>query len=60
MKKVSLLSVATILLLASAAIGQDVRYNFDKSADFSKFKTYKWVPLKDAAKPNDLICRQKR
>jgi len=58
MKKVSLLSVATILLLASAAIGQDVRYNFDKSADFSKFKTYKWVPLKDAAKPNDLIDKQ--
>jgi Domain of unknown function (DUF4136) len=58
MKKISLLLVATLLLVASAAIGQDVRYNFDKSADFSKFKTYKWVALKDAAKPNDLIDKQ--
>ena len=38
--------------------GQDVRYNFDKNADFSKFKTYKWVTLKDAAKVDDLTERQ--
>jgi len=58
MTRLSLLSMVTILLAASAAIGQDVRYNFDKNADFSKFKTYKWVNLKDAAKPNDLIDKQ--
>ncbi len=57
MKRVSLL-VATILLVASAAIAQDTRYNFDKNADFSKFKTYKWVPIKDAAKPNELMDKQ--
>jgi len=58
MTRLSLLSMVTILLAACAAIGQDVRYNFDKNADFSKFKTYKWVNLKDAAKPNDLIDKQ--
>jgi len=39
-------------------VGQDVRYNFDKNSDFSKFKTYKWVPLKDATKLNDLVDKQ--
>jgi uncharacterized protein DUF4136 len=58
MKRLSLLAMVTILLATGTAIGQDVRYNFDKNADFSKFKTYKWVTLKDAAKPNDLIDKQ--
>lgn len=52
------LSAVGLLLLATAAFGQDVRYNFDKNADFSKFKTYKWVTLKDAAKVNDLVSKQ--
>lgn len=42
----------------SAAWGQDARYNFDKNADFSIFKTYKWVALKDAAKVDDLTEKQ--
>ena len=52
------LSAVGLLLLATAAFSQDVRYNFDKNADFSKFKTYKWVTLKDAAKVNDLVNKQ--
>ena len=51
------LSVVTLLLEASS-VAQDVRYNFDKNADFSKFKTYKWVPIKDADKVNDLVDKQ--
>ena len=51
------LSVVT-LLLAASSVAQDVRYNFDKNADFSKFKTYKWVPIKDADKVNDLVDKQ--
>ena len=58
MKNVMFFSMAMILIAASSAVGQDVRYNFDKNSDFSKFKTYKWVTLKDAAKPNDLIAKQ--
>jgi hypothetical protein len=58
MNKIRFLSMVAILLAAGGAVGQDVRYNFDKNSDFSKFKTYKWVTLKDAAKPNDLTDKQ--
>jgi hypothetical protein len=58
MKRVMFFSMVVTLLAASSAVGQDVRYNFDKNSDFSKFKTYKWVTLKDATKPNDLVAQQ--
>ncbi len=32
----------TTLFFASSAFGQDVSYNFDSKADFSKYKTYRW------------------
>jgi hypothetical protein len=54
MKKVMLLSTALVLLFASNAKGQDIRYNYDKDADFSKFKTYEWVILKGATTANDI------
>jgi hypothetical protein len=41
---------AALLLSSSAAVGQDVTYDFDKSADFGSVKTYVWVrgtPLAD-------------
>jgi hypothetical protein len=40
--------ILLIPLLAIAAWAQDVRYNFAASANFSKYKTYKWVPIKGA------------
>jgi len=56
-----LLPLAVVLVLASvSSLAQDVRYNFDKNTDFSKFKTYKWVPIKDAHKLNDLVDKQVR
>jgi hypothetical protein len=60
MKTRSVLALASAVLLASAvtAYAQDVRYNFDKQADFSQFKTYKWVTLKGAQVPNDLVDMQ--
>ena len=58
MKKLSLFAIGLLLLLVGGAFGQDVRYNFDKNTDFSKFKTYKWVPLKDAQKVDDLTDKQ--
>src|SRR5262245_37551128 len=60
MKKPSVLTLASVVLLASAvtAFAQDVRYNFDKQADFNQFKTYKWVTLKGAQVPNDLVYMQ--
>ena len=56
MKRVLFLSVG--ILVTISAFAQDVRYNFDKNADFSKFKTYKWETLKDAQKVNDLVDKQ--
>jgi hypothetical protein len=40
------------------ALAQGVRYNFDKSADFSKFKTYKWVDINASDHANDLTEKQ--
>lgn len=57
MKRLYCLSIA-LLLAAAAAVGQDVRYNFDKNTDFSRFKTYKWVELKDAKKVDNLVDSQ--
>lgn len=57
MRRFLFLSIATLLFIGTM-MGQDIRYNFDKDSDFSKFKTYKWVNLKDAAKPNDLTDKQ--
>jgi hypothetical protein len=54
MKRSGLL-LTIVLLLLGISWSQDVRYNFDKDADFSKFKTYKWVELKDAAKVDDIM-----
>ncbi|HZC43543.1 MAG TPA: DUF4136 domain-containing protein [Acidobacteriaceae bacterium] len=62
MKRTSLLAAITLAVLALSALGaagaQDVRYNFDKKTDFSKFKTYKWVDIKDAAKVNSLVDQE--
>jgi hypothetical protein len=58
MKKLCILSVMLLLLAASSVMAQDVRYNFDKGASFATYKTYKWVPIKDAAKVSDLVAKQ--
>jgi len=52
------LFLISLLLLPAAAFGQDVRYNFDKNTDFSKFKTYTWVSLKDAEKVDEITDKQ--
>jgi hypothetical protein len=50
--------VLPLSLLASSGFAQDVRYNFDRSANFAKFKTYKWVKIKDAAQLGQLAEQQ--
>ena len=57
MKKALLIPVVA-MLAAVNSLGQDVRYNFDKNADFSKFRTYEWVVIKDATVANDLATKQ--
>lgn len=53
MKRVFYVTLA-LLAVASVAQAQDIRYNFDKSADFSKYKTYKFVENKSGDKLDDL------
>jgi hypothetical protein len=49
---------AVLLVAISSVVAQDVRYNFDKTEDFSKLKTYKWVLIKGAQTPNDIVDKQ--
>jgi len=53
----------TRLLPALACMGglllaQDVNYNFDKSADFAKYRTYKWVEIEGGKHPDQITDRQ--
>ena len=48
---------SAFVLLASFASAQDVSYNFDQKADFTKFKTYKWVVVKDAEQLDELTAK---
>ena len=58
MKKHFVLPLVLLLASAGTALAQDVRYNFDKSANFAAFKTYKWVTIKGATPIGDLADRQ--
>jgi hypothetical protein len=60
MKKLRFFSIGLLVLAASSAMSQIVRYNFDEKADFSKFKTYKWVPIKGATPAQGLTDQQIR
>ena len=55
-----LLSFAFIFTVAASrcTFAQDVRYNFDRNANFSSYKTYKWVDNPNAQKLSDLADRQ--
>ncbi|HVM74484.1 MAG TPA: DUF4136 domain-containing protein [Candidatus Saccharimonadales bacterium] len=44
-----------VLLCASHAVAQDVRYNFMPGTDFSKYHTYKWVTIEGGAHPNQIM-----
>ena len=49
------LTLVVVLAGATGAFAQDVRYNFDKEAQFAAFKTYKWVEIKGSEKPPNQI-----
>jgi hypothetical protein len=52
--------ILPLSLFAICGFAQDVRYNFDKAANFGQFKTFKWVQVKDAPKLNPLVDQQVR
>lgn len=59
--KTRLTMLLTALLVMSTALNaQDVTYNFDQAADFAKYKTYKWVDIKGAVHPDQIVDKQIR
>jgi len=53
-KKIFFLVGLIFLTGVQTAVAQDIRYDFDKDKDFSKYKTYKWVAIKGAELPDEL------
>lgn len=58
MKKTMMSILLGLLTFGTVATAQDVTYNFDQATDFSKFKSYKWVAIKDAVHPDQLVDQQ--
>jgi hypothetical protein len=58
MKKLLLLTIALLMVGGGSAIAQDVRYDFDKDKDFSKYQTYRWVLIKGADEPDQLTAKK--
>lgn len=53
--------VTLALMIVSACImvsAQDVRYNYMPGTDFSKYHTYKWVAVRGAIHPNQIVDAQ--
>lgn len=58
MRKMLLFALIWLSVGASAASAQDVLYNFAQDADFSKFKTYKWVSIGGSRKADEPIAKE--
>ena len=54
------LQVGLFLLLCGFVAAQDIKTNYMPGTDFSKYKTYKWVNIDGAEKPNDITDQQIR
>lgn len=52
------LAIFLFLLLCTPSSAQDVKYNFMPGTDFSKFKTYKWVPIQSNVHPDQIVDQQ--
>jgi hypothetical protein len=48
----------TLTLFSALCFGQKVTYNFSDQADFTKYKTYKWVEIKDGVTLDQLTDKQ--
>ena len=49
------MTLAFALLACFMAMGQDVHHNYMPGTDFSKYHTYKWVPIEGGAHPNQIM-----
>lgn len=55
-----LVFLPTIFFMVSSAYGQDVHYNYDRGADFERYKTYQWVEIPGGKVPDEFIDRDIR
>jgi hypothetical protein len=44
-----------VLVGAGFVAAQDVNYNYDQTADFSKYKTYKWAAIEGKMYPDQIV-----
>ena len=51
-------AIAVFALGAGAAFAQDVNVNYVPGTDFSGYKTYKWVEIQGAEKPDQILDTQ--
>ena len=52
------LGLASALLACSVMLAQDVSTDSMPGTDFSKYHTYKWVPIEGASYPNQILDTQ--
>ena len=52
------LGLVLAVLASSAMLAQDVSSNAMPGTDFSKYHTYKWVPIEGATPPNQILDAQ--
>jgi hypothetical protein len=59
-KRMRHLAALLCMMFLSCALvrAQDVTYNAMPGTDFSKYKTYKWVLIKGAEQPNQIVDQQ--
>ena len=53
----TILLTGLLFLTASVAFGQKVRFDYDHTANFTKYKTYSWLKQPDA--PKDPLMKQR-
>lgn len=58
MKRIALLVALVLGFAAGHATAQEVTYDFDRDADFSKFISYKWVDIKSVQQVDDITKGQ--
>jgi len=52
--------VGLVLLVCGFVAAQDIKTNYVPGTDFSKYKTYKWVNIEGAEKPDNILDQQIR
>jgi len=58
-KAIAAIGFSLLLTLAATPVAaQDVKTNSMPGVDFSKFHTYKWVPIEGASHPNQIVDQE--